>query len=267
MSPRSADKTKPSSGTQLLDRSLLILSYLVNSRHSGVRASEVAKALGMSTSTTHRIIVALERYGLVEREEATRKYKPGLTLFTWGARVADKSAFRKICHPALINIAAETGDTVLLIARSGRDAVCVDRQEGVYTIDSLVGRQVGGSVPLGVGPASQLILAHMDPADATAVVDANTKVYQEYNDLTANEVINRFAEIRQHGFALEKDRYVEGLSAIAMPIAPYGRDVIGCLTVHLTTARLTSSKTAHLRGLLAAEIEKIECAIDPFNHI
>ncbi len=258
---------KPSSGTQLLDRSLHILSYLVHSRHSGVRASDVARALGLSTSTTHRIIVALERYGLVEREEATRKYKPGLTLFTWGTRVADKSAFRKICHPALTRIAAETGDTVLLIARSGRDAVCVDRQEGIYTIDSLVGRQVGGFVPLGVGPASQLILSHMHPVDAKAIVDANAKAYQEYNDLTPGEVLERLSEIRPHGFALEKDRYVEGLSAIAMPIAPYGRDVIGCLSVHLTTARLTPTKTARLQTLLAAEIEKIERAIDPFNHI
>src|SRR3954464_12324244 len=139
-------------GTQLLDRAVAILNHLGEVGRDGARVSDIAEAFGLNMSTAHRIITGLERHRYIERDEATKRYRLGLALFALGAKAADGTGLRKLCRPALMRIASETGDTVFLMARSGLNVVCVDRQEGTYVLDSLTGH-VGGQIPMGVGPA------------------------------------------------------------------------------------------------------------------
>ena len=211
------------SGAQLIDRAVAILTYLGDVGAEGAKSSTLAEALGLTQPTAHRIIGALERHGLIEREDSTKRYRLGLSLFVLGAMAADGTGFRRICHPALLRLAAETGDTVFLMARSGFNTVCVDRQEGSYMIDSLTGR-VGGQIPLGVGPASQAILACLPPEEAAIILETNTSLYGRFNGLSAEEIADRLPTIREQGYAFDHGRLVEGISAIAVPIRPHGRD-------------------------------------------
>jgi DNA-binding IclR family transcriptional regulator len=256
-------KIRPVLGTQLVDRTMAILRYLGDRGQRGATASEIAASLELSKSTAHRLAVAMARHRLIEREQATKRYRLGLSLFALGAQAADSTAFRKICHPALLRIAAETGDTVLLMGRSGFNAICIDREVGTYTISSLTGREVGGQIPMGVGPSSQLLLALMPPEDARVIIEANAGHYSRFNKLTVEEIWERLPMIIKQGYAVEQGRLIDGLSAVAMPIAPFGRDVVGCLTIHMTTARLTPMRLPQLLKLLRHEINQIEEQINP----
>jgi DNA-binding IclR family transcriptional regulator len=122
--PPDADQA---TGTQLLDRTVGVIKLLGQIGEKGARMSEIAESLGLKTSTTHRIVTALERHGLIEREHATKRYRLGLALFALGATAADGTGLRKLCRPTLLRLAGETGDTVFLMARSGLNVVCVDR--------------------------------------------------------------------------------------------------------------------------------------------
>ena len=251
-------------GTQLLDRAVAILKYLGEVDSRGAKASELADATGLTASTAHRIISGLERHGLIERERSTKRYRLGLSLFVLGAQAADGTGFRRLCHPALLRLAAETGDTVFLMARSGFNTVCVDRQEGDYMIDSLTGN-VGGQIPLGVGPASQAILAFLPPDEADVIVKANEPLYGKYNTLSAEEVRDQLPEIRKRGYAFDHGRLVEGISAIAVPVLPQGREVVGSIAINMTSARLLPDRLESLLQLLRKEVAEIEISINPLD--
>jgi DNA-binding IclR family transcriptional regulator len=203
---------------------------------------------------------------LVERERATKRYRLGLSLFALGARAADGTGLRKICRPALLRLASESGDTVFLMARSGFNAVCVDRQEGAYIIDSLTGH-VGGQIPLGVGPASEAILAFLPTDEASAVLAANETRYAIYNGLTAGEIAAALPAIRQNGYAVDDGRLVAGISAIAVPIRPQGRDVIAALTINMTSARLSPRRIEELLDALTREVREIEQQVNPMHAV
>ena len=250
-------------GTQLLDRSVAILKYLGDAGQQGAKMGEIAGGVGLTPPTAHRIIAALERHGLVERELATKRYRLGLALFALGATAADGTGLRKLSRAALVRLAAETGDTVFLMARSGFNTVCVDRQEGTYMIDSLTGH-VGGQIPLGVGSASQAILAFLPPDEAEAIIKANTPFYAKFA-LTAKRVRDRLPEIREHGFALDEGQLVAGISAIAVPILPQQRDAVAAITINMTSARLDRSRLSGLLASLRREIAKIEKMINPLD--
>jgi DNA-binding IclR family transcriptional regulator len=218
----------------------------------------------LKASTAHRIVSALERHGLIEREQATKRYRLGLALFALGATAADGTGLRKFSRAALLRLAAETGDTVFLMARSGFNVVCVDRQEGAYVLDSLTGH-VGGQIPMGVGPASQAILAFLPPDEAATIIDANAPLYARYNGLTPDTVRDRLPEIRAQRFALDHGELVKGISALAVPILPQERDAIASIAINMTSARLEPDRLTDLVGLLKAEVTGIEQMINPLE--
>lgn len=253
-----------SKGTQLLDRSVAILNMLGDIGERGARSADIAEALGLTQPTTHRIITALERHGLIEREDSTKRYRLGLALFALGAKAADGTGLRQVAHPSLLRLAHQTGDTVFLMARSGVDCVCVDREQGDYVISSLTG-QIGGKIPLGVGPAGQAILAFLAGDQIEAILDANAGHYTAFNGLTRDQVAQSLPDIRERGYAIDRDRLVEGISALAMPIRVPGRDVIGSLAINMTSARLKPDRLDGLVEDLSREVEQIGKAVNPLN--
>ena len=256
--------TELATGTQLLDRAVAVIKLLGEVGEKGARMAEIAEGLGLKTSTAHRIVSALERHGLIERELATKRYRLGLALFSLGAAAADGTGLRKVSRPALLRLAASTGDTVFLMARSGFNVVCVDRQEGSYVLDSLTGH-VGGQIPMGVGPASQAILAFLPAEEAEIIISANAPLYGRYNGLSANAVRERLPQIRAQRFALDHGELVKGISALALPILPQGRDAIASIAINMTSARLEPDRLTELVELLRAEVSEIEQTINPLE--
>jgi DNA-binding IclR family transcriptional regulator len=251
-------------GTQLLDRTVGVIKLLGEFGEQGARMSEIAESLGLTTSTAHRIVTALERHGLIERERATKRYRLGLALFALGATAADGTGLRKLCRPALLRLAGETSDTVFLMARSGLNVVCVYRQEGSYVLDSLTGH-IGGQIPMGVGPASEAILAFLPEDEADAVIDANATHYTRYHGLSADKIRSRLPQIRAQHYALDHGDLVAGISALAVPILPPKRDAVASIAINMTSARLGPERLHVLLGLLRAQVARIEQAINPLE--
>jgi DNA-binding IclR family transcriptional regulator len=249
-------------GTQLLDRAIAILNHLGEIGRDGARASEIAETFGLNNSTAHRIIVGLERHRYIERDAATKRYRLGLALFALGAKAADTTGLRRVCHPALMRIASQTGDTVFLMARNGFNVVCIDRQEGTYVIDSLTG-SIGGQIPLGVGPASQVILAHMPDREAEIALDANAQRYDRFNGLAASDIRKNLPLIRKQGYAVDHGHLVEGISALAVPIIPVSGDIAGSIAINMTSARLSTERLPTLLAMLRQEVREIEALVNP----
>lgn len=249
-------------GTQLLDRAVAILNHLGEVGRGGARVSEIAETFGLNMSTAHRIIAGLERHRYIERDPQTKRYRLGLALFALGARAADTTGLRRICHPVLMRIAAQTGDTVFLMARTGFNTVCVDRQEGTYIIDSLTG-QVGGQIPLGVGPASQAILAFLPPGEVQVILEANRHLYPRFNGLSEREIEANLPSIRAQGYAVEHGHLVEGISGLAVPIIVESGEVAASIAVNMTSARLRPDRERELLGVLRSGVSAIQAVLRP----
>jgi DNA-binding IclR family transcriptional regulator len=249
-------------GTQLLDRAVGILKYLGKTGQGGTSMAAIGDALELKQPTVHRIVMALERHGLVDRERETKQYRLGLALFALGAAAADGTGLRQLARPALLRLAAATNDSVFLMARAGLTAVCVDRQQGSYVIDSLTGH-VGGQIPMGVGPASQAILAYLPAAEAEVVLSANAALYKKFAGFTARKIKNGLEQIRSQGYAVDDGELVAGISSIAVPVLPPGRDAIASIAINLTSARLTPGRLPELVALLTKEVREIESHLNP----
>ncbi|WP_029010030.1 AMP-binding protein [Azospirillum halopraeferens] len=75
-------------GTQSLERAIALLRVVAAKGEAGARLADLMAAAGLTKATTHRMLAALVREGLLEQDEATRRYHPGRELAALGRAAA-----------------------------------------------------------------------------------------------------------------------------------------------------------------------------------
>src|SRR4051795_3669716 len=99
-------------GTQSIDRAAQLLVHVVeNSEPTSV--GSLAETTGLPKSTTSRLVRALERQGLVQRDGAGGSLSPGPVLLRFAGR-GDELDLPALAHDTLRRLAAETGETINL---------------------------------------------------------------------------------------------------------------------------------------------------------
>ena len=143
-------------GTQAVDRAVRLVTEVVHAPDS-VTFTELAAATGLAKSTTSRLLVALERGGLVRRDDDGR-FRPGDVFVRYAWRGGAEAGLIEVARPFLDRLGAQTGETVNLgVARDGL-------VEQVAQVDSkyLIGgtNWVGRPVPLHCAALGKVLLAY-----------------------------------------------------------------------------------------------------------
>lgn len=235
-------------GTQLIDRGIAILDVLSRHGSEGLRAAAVAQMVGLNAATTYRILTAFERHGWVDRGRTTRRYRLGVNVFALGARAADGVGMRRVCRPTLLNLTAQTEDTVFLLVRSGLNIVCVDLCQGAKGILARM-QYVGAELPLGVGTGSHAIMAFLPDEEVRAILTANSKIYKNYNT-SEDKILNSIKSVQIKGYSVTRNNEIKGLAAIAMPIRARGHDVVASISINMFDSRLSDERLLYIISLL-----------------
>ena len=94
--------------------------------------AELSEKLGYHIATVHRILRILSSKGYLQQDEWTKKFKFGPVAFEMGRAVFQSISGRllNIAAPYLADLSEQVGETVLLEALSGRDAIIIYITQG-----------------------------------------------------------------------------------------------------------------------------------------
>ena len=109
-----------------VDRAFTILEEVAQS-HRGLRLREIAKKLGAPRSSTHSLLVALERRGYLQRNESSGRYRFGPKVFTLANAGLKGMALREISYPILAGLMRQTGLTVHMAIMDRDHAVLIEQ--------------------------------------------------------------------------------------------------------------------------------------------
>lgn len=246
-----------------LQRGLRLLRHLAEASGGGIRLSDLADRAGETDATTHRLLKSLVAEGFAART-ADRRYRLSLDFFTLAARAENPDNLREICRPALIRLAAMSGDTVFLLVRDGFDAVCLDRAEGLYPIRSFTG-DVGGRIPLGIGQGSLVILAHLPDDEREAVIRYNLPRLVDRGPLDEVWLAAEIEKTRMRGHSDTETGLLAGMTGVAVPIFDTNGRVVAALSLGTLTERLTPERRTRVVDLLRREAEGIGRRVSPFD--
>ena len=248
-----------------LHRAVQILKGLAaGAADGGQRVSDLAKALGYTQATTHRLLQQLVDEGLVVQNADTKRYALSLDFFALAARAGDTGTLRERCRPALLRLGASLGDSVFLLVRAGFDAMCLDRFEGPFPIRSFTG-DIGGRVPLGVGQGSMAILAHLPEAERDEVMRHNVPRIRHLGALDEVYLRTEAARVQRQGYANTNSGLIEGMAGVAVPVFDANGRVVAALSVGTLTARLEGERLPVVVDLLQREARALAGQINPFD--
>ncbi|MFY2038539.1 IclR family transcriptional regulator, partial [Achromobacter xylosoxidans] len=245
-SSAAARDADPVGGAQSIFRVLRILKYVGAAPARGVGLTDVARDLGLTPPTAHRMLSALLQEGFLALNPKLKTYSLGRESYILGLAAESRHGIKAIAESAVLRLAQSTGDTSFLSVRSGHEAVCVDRKTGDFPIKILT-LEVGHRRPLGVGAGSLALLAFLPNDDIERVLaryDASAAP-----DLPSTAMLREdIAAARKNGYALNPGRIIPDMLGVGVPVYDREQHVVAALSVAAIRSRLSGARLQEVVG-------------------
>jgi DNA-binding IclR family transcriptional regulator len=244
------------SGTQSIERALLLMREIAAHNRTGSRLLDLATRTGLQRPTVHRMLKCLMLENMVQQDADSHRYFLGPMVFELGLTAAPRFNLREICHPSMTRIAEATGDTVFLTQRSGLDSVCVDRQEGTFPIKTFT-LEIGMRRPLGVGTGSLAILSALSEDEIRHVVASNGPRLGEFG-LTSASLLAQVRRAQKLGYAVREMPTLAGVRSIGQALHNQSGVAFAALSVSAISSRMNEKRVGELATMLKAEARVVE---------
>jgi DNA-binding IclR family transcriptional regulator len=239
-------------GSQSVARIAQILKLLCANRDNGMRFVDVAAECNLERPTAHRYLRSMLAQGLAHQDGQSKRYFLGAMLLELGQAASRHFDLRSICLPSLRRLAAETGDSAFLFVRNDCDALCLERVQGSYHIQTPV-VAVGSRQPLGVNAGGLAILFTLTDREVEQIVDSNADQFARFGHLTVAQLHKLVKEARQRRYAVIGERAAPGITAVGLPILGETGLPIAAFTVATTSDRMTGERQEKVAPMLRRE--------------
>lgn len=241
---------------------------LLSEQDDSIGVAQLARRLGLPTSTAHRVLATLEDAGYVARDTTGAKYQLGLGAQELTHALLRRFPVRAASQPLLGRLAVETGETTVLGARVGFYYVRVASAEG--TRDIHAAPRLGQTSLLEQTTGGRVILAFLDPDLRRRYL--SWRAGRGLRSGAARALRSELDEIRRQGYALKR---FDSRCELALPVCDERGRVVASVAVEAAAAeagaradraRLARARAAvrEIDGLLR---EQPALARDPFGHI
>lgn len=221
---------------QVLDRTCDILECIAaNGPELGV--SEITMDLGLSKSTVHRLLSALEHREYVRRVPATGRYRLGIKLLELGKKVGESDGLVANAGVYLNRLVDETGETAHLGVLRGGEVVSLCAAESPKNLrtPATVGRRTAAhSSSLG-----KCMLADLNPGELQMVLGLlNMTPFTPSTIVTEQALVKELEKVRRLGFAVDDEEFEVGLKCVGAPVRDKSGRVKAALSIAGPASRL-----------------------------
>jgi IclR family transcriptional regulator, acetate operon repressor len=237
-------------------RALDLLTWLAEHGTGGpIGVREIARDMGTSPSTVHRLLQTFEERSLVRRD-GSGAYVGGLELVRLG-RLASRFSVQAAVRPVLERLAATVGETsTLALFDPGRgEVMCVDCVQTNHPLRYIV--ELNTWRPLHAGAAGLAVLAFLEPGErAKRLEQGDLKRITQHTLTTVTEIEEFCARSRQHGYALSQGHRIDGAVGMAAPIRDADGQVVGDVCLSFPGSRFKAAdERRYATALIAASAE------------
>ncbi|MFC6286962.1 IclR family transcriptional regulator [Nocardioides sp. GCM10027113] len=220
----------PTSGTRALDRAGDLVATVVRADEP-LTFAHLQEASGLAKSTTSRMLAALERAGLIERD-GDGSYVAGRLFWLYAARHDPWQELVRLARPTMEQIGADTLETVHLSVTRGDRVVQVAQVDSQFLLGTRDWTDV--DVPAHCSALGKVFYAW----DALALPDGPLERLTDATLADREALRLDVAATRRRGWAVTRDELEVGLVGVAVPVHGVRGDVVAALGVSGPTPRL-----------------------------
>jgi DNA-binding IclR family transcriptional regulator len=219
-----------------VERALVLLRYIVD-HPEGLSIREVSREYGYSPATVQKLVSALNNQGFIVQDRITERYHLGSEAVQLGLAALSRLEVRQLARSSLEELSAETGETVFLAIARGDHAIYIDKV--------VSDRLIRMDAPLGVGrpynctSVGKVLLSGMPNEKLANLADADLFEHNTENSIVELDALQaEIDQVRERGWALDREEYNPGASCIGAPIFNHEGNIIAALTVSGPADRL-----------------------------
>ncbi|NWF92795.1 MAG: IclR family transcriptional regulator [Syntrophaceae bacterium] len=201
------------------------------SREKGYfKIGEVARELKLDRSTTYRILLSLERCGLVEKDQKTGEYSLGMAAFEIGNAYLRRMDFIQISKPVMADLALKVQETVHLAVLSEKEIVYIDRADSPRSLGVI--SKIGQTAPVYCTALGKVLLAFQTEEESSKIIhDIKFTPFTKNTITSRKRLIKELEEVRKRGYALDQREHEEDVECIGAPIRDHHGNVIAALSI------------------------------------
>jgi IclR family acetate operon transcriptional repressor len=227
-------------------RGLRVLEYLAR-QGAPTRLTDVAAAVGLQKSTTHRTLSALVKAGYVDHVKGSGGYAATLKLWELGTNTLHTHAIQRAAGGVLPELHRATGETVSLTILVGDDVLYLDKI--LSPRKAKFATRVGSRIPAPLTASGKAMLAHL--RDARARINRVAAQLKDSDAIDVDALMHELAQARARGYAHLDCAH--GVLSIAAPVMTRSRLPAGALTVSAPVDRITpQARNAMIERVLYA---------------
>ncbi|WP_172215532.1 IclR family transcriptional regulator [Nocardioides sp. zg-DK7169] len=244
----------------VVGRTGTVLRALAAHEPGGATTTAVAQWCGLARPTTHRLLSALAREGLADRDPDSGRWLLGPELFFLGSAAAARYDVTSVAHPFVRRLADATGESAFFSARRGDETICLVREDGSFPIRSHVLSE-GVRFPLGVASAGMVVLAHLPDTEIEELL-ARTDLSAAWGEQhRAEEVRRHVALTRAQGYSVNPGLIVDGSWGLGAAVFDADGRPRWALSITAIEQRLGPDRRRELGRMLLREAHELSRAL------
>lgn len=253
------EKTQKIKPVPAVSRTIAILRLLGRSKE-GMGMKAVADDLGLVPSTCLHILRVLVSEDIVRIDPLTKRYSLGSGMVSLAKSVLDEDRFVAVVQPKLDRLASSLGITAVGVEISPQQNVVV----------------------LALSQSSQPFRLHIDVGSQfSSLVSATGRLIAAFSGESWEQLREKFKDIpwenavpfeswkkqveqaRARGWSSDRDNFVNGLTAVAVPIFSNGGRLTHTLVAVGLSSQLNAASVADLAATMKNEAREISDELYP----
>lgn len=254
---------QPSAGArgsiQSVERALNLLEALAGS--GGMTLTDIANEVGLVPSTAHHLLATLVKRGYAQQNPTRRTYGLGSAALALARPAADDLDLLQAADPVMRELAATTGESVVLTVLRGSALATVSSIESNRTTTASYGWTSLAAAAHATAPG-KAILAWLPEQRLTDVVGEGS--LERFTDTTIDALeplVEHLRLVRRHRVAIDRDEFADGLSSAAGTIRDANGAVIGAISCCLPSRRASEVRVDEISQNVIISAERISQAL------
>ncbi|QCR31045.1 IclR family transcriptional regulator [Lysinibacillus sp. SGAir0095] len=186
--------------------------------------TDLHKMTGIGISSLQRFVATLVHEGFLIRDERTKQYQLGLSLFYLGKLVEQESTILAVAEPILKSLSEKIGESVSMSIFDGDQRRCILNYESIHSLTAR--NQVGDTSPLYAGASAKALLAYLPQVEIDDYLDRVKRVpITKSTVVDRTKLLDELELIRRQGYVKTKSERIIGACSISTPILSLGRPI------------------------------------------
>lgn len=225
------------SNVQSIERALNLLKTLSN-YPEGIQITRLSEQVGMTKSTTHRLLSTLVNMHYVTKDAETDKYKLGTEIIYLSRNLLSNMNVINVAKPYLEKLSRDVNETVHLCIADHGQIMYVDKIESNRPVR--MSSQIGSRAPMYCTGIGKVLLSGMPEHQYEEIVSKTEFVLHTPQTVkNKEELFEQVQRAKELGYALDDVEKEDGLRCIAAPIYDFSGMIIASFSISGPAIRIT----------------------------